>query len=155
MRVIEYFSCDRQEHWLRQIGKSDWTAGQYLHRMLSQGVFSDFAGKDPKLLLLTEGDELIAFCTYTERDDVPNTELRPWMGFVYTFPRYRGHRYTGHLFQAVEALARAEHAENVYITTGHVGLYEKYGCEFYQMMDTRSGEPSRVYRKHIDLDHKE
>lgn len=24
---------------------------------------------------------------------------------------------------------------DIYISTNHVGLYEKYGCEFYQMMN--------------------
>lgn len=150
MRVIEYFSCERPDHWLRQIGKSDWRAGQYLHQMLSQGTFSDFAGRDPKVLLLTDGDELISFCTYTEKDDIPATVLCPWMGFVYTFPQHRGHRYMEKLFQEIEALAKSENVMDIYISTGHIGLYEKYGCEFYKMMDSRSGEPSRVYRKHIN-----
>lgn len=34
--------------------------------------------------------------------------------------------------------------------TRHIGLYEKYGCEFYQMMNDIGGEPSRVYKKRID-----
>ena len=54
------------------------------------------------------------------------------------------------LFLEVERLAKAEKVHDVFISTGHTGLYEKYGCEFYQMMDDMSGESARVYRKHID-----
>lgn len=106
-------------------------------------------GENPKVLLLTDGDELISFCTYTEKDDIQPTVLTPWMGFVYTFPQYRGHRYVGKLFLEIEKLAKAENVQDFFISTGHTGLYEKYGCEFYQMMNDIHGEPSRVYRKHI------
>lgn len=152
MQVIEYFSCDRPEYWLSQIGKSDWEAGKFLHNLLSKKNFSDFAGEHPKVLMLTDGDELISFCTYSEKDEIQPTELTPWMGFVYTFPQYRGHRYVGKLFQEIEKIAKAENVHDIFISTNHTGLYEQYGCEFYQMMNDVNGEPSRVYRKHIDND---
>ena len=36
MQVIDYYSCDRPEHWLEQIKKSDWSAGQFLYELLSE-----------------------------------------------------------------------------------------------------------------------
>ncbi len=152
MQVIEYFSCDRPEYWLSQIGKSDWEAGKFLHELLSKKILSDIVGEHPKVLMLTDGDELISFCTYSEKDDIQPTPLTPWMGFVYTFPQYRGHRYVGRLFQEIEKIAKAENVHDIFISTNHTGLYEKYGCEFYQMMNDVNDEPSRVYRKHMDND---
>lgn len=149
MQVIEYFSCDRPEHWLSQIEKSDWAAGKFLHELLNKKILSDIVGEHPKVLMLTDGDELISFCTYSEKDDIQPTALTPWMGFVYTFPQYRGHRYVERLFQEIEKIAKAENVHDIFISTNHTGLYEKYGCEFYQIMNDVDGEPSRVYRKHI------
>lgn len=149
LQIIEYFKSERKEHWLCQIGKSDWVAGQYLYQLLSENRLSDIAGKDPKVLLLVKGDELISFCTCSEKDDIPMTELTPWIGFVYTFPEYRGHHYVGKLFQEIEKQAKAEKIHDIYISTDHTGLYEKYGFEFYQMIRDVRGEPARVYRKHI------
>lgn len=149
MQVIEYFSCDRPEYWLGQIQKSDWGAGQLLYELLSENKFQDAVGEKGKVLMLTEGDELISFCTYAEKDDIQPTELKPWMGFIYTFPQHRGHRYVGELFAEAEKLAGAEHVQDIYISTNHTGLYEKYGCEFFQMMHDMDGDPSRVYRKHV------
>lgn len=40
--------------------------------------------------------------------------------------------------------------EYIYISTNHIGLYEKYGYEFFQMMKDVGGEDSRVYRKAMD-----
>ena len=147
MDVIDYFDSSRQEHWLEAIGKSDWDAGTLLHELLSRGTFFDAVGEGSKVLLLTDGDELVSYCTYAQKDDIQPTDLTPWMGFVYTFPQYRGHRYMGLLFGEVERLAKEEHVAAVYISTGHVGLYEKYGCEYMTQMNDMGGEPSRVYVK--------
>ena len=27
-KILEYFTCENKEHWLREIQKSDWGAGQ-------------------------------------------------------------------------------------------------------------------------------
>ena len=150
MQVIDYFNCERPEHWLSQIKKSDWGAGQFLYQLLSENKFKDAVGKKSKVLMLTDGDELISFCTYAEKDDIQPTELTPWMGFVYTFPEYRGHRYVGKLFLEIEKLAKAENVHDIFISTNHTGLYEKYECEFYQIMNDMDGEPSRVYIKHVN-----
>lgn len=149
MRIIEYFHCDRPEHWLCQIGKSDWDAGQYLYELLRQQKLHDVVGENPRVLLLTNGDELVSFCTYSEKDDIQPTGLTPWIGFVYTFPQHRGHRYTERLFQEIERLAKAEKAHDIFISTNHIGLYEKFGYEFYRTMNDINDEPSRVYRKRI------
>ena len=39
--------------------------------------------------MLVDGDELVAFCTFAPYDDIQPTELSPWIGFIYTFPKYR------------------------------------------------------------------
>lgn len=150
MKVIDYFNCDRPEYWLCQIEKSEWGAGQYLYKLLSENRFLNVMGEKSKVLMLTDKDMLISFCTYAQRDEIQPTELTPWVGFVYTFPEYRGHHYVGKLFQEAERLAKADRVKEIFISTGHTGLYEKYGCEFYRMMDNMNGEPCRVYRKYVD-----
>ena len=150
MQVINYFESNRQAHWLEEIRRSDWSAGAFLFDLLSQKTFFDAVGTESRVLLLTEGDELISFCTYAEKDDIQPTELTPWVGFVYTFSEHRGHRYAGKLFEEIERIAKESGIPEVYISTNHTGLYEKYGCEFKTMMNDMDGAPSRVYIKKID-----
>lgn len=150
MQVIDYYKCERPEHWLNQIKKSDWRAGQFLYELLSKNKFKNTFGEKSTALMLVNEDELISFCTYAEKDDIQPTMLTPWIGFVYTFPEYRGHRYAGKLFLEIEKLAKTEHIHEIFISTNHIGLYEKYGYEFYQIMNDMAGEPSRVYRKFVD-----
>ena len=147
MQVIHYFESDRQTHWLREIRRADWRAAAFLANLLENGTFFETLGEKSRVLLLTEGDELISFCTYSEKDDIQPTDLTPWMGFVYTFPAHRGHRCVGKLFDEIERLAKAEGTPAVYLSTNHIGLYEKYGCTFKTMMNDIDGVPSRIYVK--------
>ena len=149
MQVSNYFEIDNKEHWINEIERSDWRAGAFLGRLLRNDEFFDAVGKDSRVILLTEGDELISYCTFAEKDDIQPTDLTPWVGFVYTFPEHRGHRYAGLLFDEVERLAKERQVTDVYLSTNHIGLYEKYGWEFFDMMDDMDGEPSRVYVKKI------
>ena len=149
MQVSNFFEIDNKEHWIREIERSDWRAGTFLGRLLREDGFFDAVGKDSRVLLLTEGDELISYCTFAEKDDIQPTDLTPWVGFVYTFPEHRGHRNAGLLFDEVERLAKEQQIAEVYLSTNHIGLYEKYGWEFFGMMDDMDGEPSRVYVKRI------
>ena len=147
MNVIEYFASDRQAHWLAQIEKSDWSAGGLLHYLLKSGEFFNAVGTGSKVLLLVDGDTLVSYCTYAKKDDIPQTELSPWVGFVYTFPAYRGHRYVGLLFAEADRLAREEGVSAYYVSTNHVGLYEKYGCTYLTQAKDFEGEWSRIYRR--------
>ena len=103
-----------------------------------------------KVLLLTEGDVLISFCTYAEQDDIREPSLTPWVGFVYTFPEHRGKRCMGKLLDQAYDLAKHDKHEHIYISTGETGLYEKYGYSFWKTMKDMHGEDSRVYR--IDVE---
>ncbi len=150
MQVINFFDSDDRQHWLDELGRSDWRAGAFLRDLLRKGTFFDAVGEHSRVLLLTDGDELISFCTYAEKDDIQPTELTPWVGFVYTFPAHRGRRWAGRLFDEVERLAREEGVREVYLSTNHVGLYEKYGWEYKTVLNDMDGQPSRVYAKRIE-----
>lgn len=149
MKVINYFDSERQSYWLNEIKKGDWGTAGFLYELLSKGTFFETVGEGSKVLLLADGDQLISFCTYAEKDDIQPTDLTPWMGFVYTFPAYRGHRYVGLLMDEIERIAIKDGVSEVYISTNHIGLYEKYGCEFKAEMKDMEGELSRVYVKKI------
>lgn len=150
MEIIDFYSNDRREYWLEEIGKSDWNGGKFLYSLIKNKELQNTLGEKTRVLLLTEGDELISFCTYAEKDDIQPTELTPWVGFVYTFPKRRGFRYFGLLMDEIIRIAKYENVNKLYISTNHIGLYEKYGCEFYQTMKDIGGENSRVYIKPIE-----
>ena len=149
MRVISFFDSENKEHWIEEIRKSDWNASTFLAKMLTDGTFFETVGEGSEVLLLVDGDVLVSHCTFSKYDDIQPTELTPWIGFVYTFEKYRGNRYAGLLFREAERLAKERSVKEIYLSTNHTGLYEKYGFEYKTMLDDIEGNPSRIYVKHI------
>lgn len=152
MQVIEYFTTEQKEHWLNEIKKCDWGAGQYLYQLLSENNLKKMVGETALVPMLVDGDRLVAFCTFAPLDDIQPTKLSPWIGFLYTFPSYRGQHCAGMLLDYAESIATVMGREYIYISTNHVGLYEKYGYEFYKMEKDIEGEASRVYRKALAVE---
>ena len=149
LKVISFFETDRRDHWLAELSRSDWRAAAFLCALIREDRFFETFGDRSRLLLLADGDELVSFCTFAERDDIPDTDLTPWIGFVFTFPKLRGHRCAGLLFDEVERLAREEGIPAVYLSTNHVGLYEKYGFIYKTELADMDGSPSRIYELQI------
>lgn len=149
MEVKELYGIDEREYWIDRIKMSDWGAGRYLYELICKKELKTLCGNTTKVFLLTEDRQLISFCTLAELDDIRDADIGPWIGFVYTFPQYRGHRYMGILLEAAYEAAKNNGAGQVYISTGETGLYEKYGYSFYKMMKDVHGEDSRVYKREI------
>lgn len=149
MEFLEYFASENKEHWLSKIEGCDWDAGKYLAYLLKTNGLFDLVGEGSRVLMLTDGDELVSFCTLAKYDDVQPTELTPWSGWIYTFPAYRGRRLAGKLLEYAENLARKDGAVALHISTNHDGLYEKYGYEFLKYEKDVEGEDTKVYIKRL------
>ena len=145
MDIIDYESTVNPFWWKKQIAACEWAGGQFLYQCLEEKRFHALYGEKAHLLLLADGSRLAAFCTYAEKDDIPETEMTPWLGFAYTHPDYRGRRLMGRLIGRVKELAREDGYEKLYIATEETGLYEKYGAEMLASMKDRRGGTSRVY----------
>lgn len=149
MRVIEYFSIDNQEYWLSKIKECDWVAGQFLYKLLKDNKFYEYTDKNARVFMLVDGSSLISFCTLSDKDDIDCTDLMPWIGFVYTFPQYRGNRYVGELIDYVADLAEKDGYRKIYVSTDQEGIYEKYKFEYIEVMKDKRGGESRVYVRHL------
>ena len=154
--IKNYFelSYQHQQNILSQLeaGKSHWRAIAFLLELLKNGTFHEHLGQGELLLLLDDkslekGFPLLkAFLTLCDRDEIVAPELFPWIGFVFTFPKYRGNRLSEKLIDYAVELAKNLYSEskNLYVSTDHVGLYEKYGFSFLKEADTVWGEKSRI-----------
>lgn len=160
MRIIEYFEQTKelQKYLREQIVRGDWRAAKYLYEMLEAGMLKERYGEGTRLLLLVEDDNLLAFCTLAERDEIVEEETEPdmklWIGFVYTFPEHRGNRYSEKLIDHACELAKKDGYESVYISSNEVGLYEKYGFVFLKRMHTLWGEETQVFVKELRVEQK-
>lgn len=148
MEIIDYFKSDKPEHWLAEIKKGSWGAIPTLVRFIEEKSFHDNLGEGT-LLLLADGDRLVSFLTFAERDCIDDERLSPWIGFVYTFPEYRGRRHMGKLIYHCEEIAAKKGVPKIYVCTDHIGLYEKYGFSYIENRVDIYGGDSRVYFKTV------
>lgn len=83
-KILEYFTCENKEHWLREIQKSDWGAGQYLYSLLKENKLKALVGATTLVLMLADGDKLVSFCTLAPLDDVQPLPRRRRCSFIST-----------------------------------------------------------------------
>ncbi len=150
MTIIEYFSLpqNQQKYWMEQLEKADWEAGKSLCRRIQTHDLISKTQEDPKLyLMVNDQNQIMTYAVLAKQDDIPSTSLSPWIGYVYTYPSFRGQRFAQKLLNYCEKKAQDQGHTAIYISTGHEGLYERYGYEFLDTMLDMHGHLSRVYRK--------
>lgn len=149
MNVIKYYQSQQKEYWRQEIGKGDWSAAELLYSWLESDKLKEICGNSAEVYLLTDAEKLVSFAVLAEQDEIDAPELKPWIGFVYTFPAYRGKHNAGNLIAYLCDVLKSAQTEKVYISTEEIGLYEKYGFSFWKMMVNREGKPTRVYVKKL------
>ena len=149
MHIIRYFESENQDRLRIRIRACPWRAAGFLADLLEKGTFFQTLGGWGELYLLMDGDALVSFATLTGQDAVRDEGLTPWIGFVFTVPSCRGHRYAVRLLAHAEAEARHRGYAGVYIGTDHVGLYEKYGYTYLENRMDCWGADTRVLYKEV------
>ncbi|MBR0460040.1 MAG: GNAT family N-acetyltransferase [Victivallales bacterium] len=147
MRIVEYFESDAstRQSLLRELRRCDWAAGGFLMRLLEEGMFAKTLGGEGKLFFLLDGNAVVSFLTLTAQDCIAAPGMTPWIGFVFTFPEYRGRHLIGTLLDHARKCAAQKGSLFVFLATDHVGLYEKYGFSYWGSRRDVYGEMSRVY----------
>lgn len=146
MEIIDLSNISQQQLWTDKIRECDWGAAKLLADLLEQDKFCEMTG-DGSLIIMTDEENIAAFCTLTQKDCIDDDTLFPWIGFVFTSPEYRGNRYSGALIDYACDKAREQGFESVYIATDHIGLYEKYSFTYIESRTDIYNETSRIYRR--------
>ena len=96
--------------------------------------------------LCLDGKKIVGGLGVIENDFHDRKDLYPNICAVYTEEKYRKQGIAGNLLNmAVEDL-RSKNITPVYLVTDHIGFYERYGFEFFCMVQG-DGEPdmTRMY----------
>ena len=149
IKLYSALTPDEKENYVRQMAGCDWDAGRYLAGVASDERLDETFGDGARLLLLTENDTLCAYCTLVHTDEIESEDMHPWIGFVYTFPDFRGRRYSGILIEHAVTLAKNDGEKNVYVSSEEKGLYEKYGFTFVRTMHSIHGYDTGVFIRRI------
>ncbi len=151
MNIFELDKLDKAEaeYWVKEMAKTDWDAGGWLADLSANNEIESTFGKGSKVLLLTQDKSLMSFCTLAVQDEIDDMSMTPWIGFVYTFPAFRGRRCAGELIEYALDDAKKNGAQRVYVSSEEIGLYEKYGFTYLKNMNSVHGYITRIYYKDI------
>ena len=96
--------------------------------------------------LCLDGDRIIGGMGVIENDFHDRKDLTPNVCAVYTEEAFRGQGIAGRLLNIVVEDMRSKGISPLYLITDHIGFYERYGWEFFCMVQG-DGEPgmTRMY----------
>lgn len=146
MTLFKFSDAENKQYWIEQIRAQKWGAAEFLAYILEQNKVDEILGGG-EIFILADGERLVSFCTLTKNDCVKDDTLFPWIGFLFTTPEYRGHRYSEIIMDEAYRVAKEQGADKVYLATDHIGFYEKYGYTYLETRIDIYDEESRIYYK--------
>ena len=132
------------EKTLQMAAKCSWKAGPFLSEKMVKNDFEEWE----RVFCAVENGEPVGFCTLTAKDELPEKyEFTPFIGFVFVDERHRGKRLSQLLINNSVLYARDLGYKKIYIMSGEVGLYEKYGFVKIGECETVYGTAEQLFIK--------
>lgn len=100
----------------------------------------------PQWYVMMKDEKIIAGLGVIENDFHDRKDLTPNVCAVYVEEEYRGQRLAGEMLRFVCEDMKAKGIDTLYLLTDHTGFYERYGWEFFCMVQGDGEEEmSRMY----------
>lgn len=123
-----------------------WKAGPYLAQRMRNNEFEE----TERVIVATENNKPVAYCTFSLRDELPETsEYTPFIGFMFVDETCRGKRLSEKLIEVASEYAKSIGYEAIYILSGEIGLYEKYGFVKISDEETIYGTVDQLFQKRL------
>ncbi|WMJ23594.1 GNAT family N-acetyltransferase [Paludicola sp. MB14-C6] len=100
-----------------------WKAGPFLASGMREHKFTDWE----KVFVASEGNQIAGYCTLSKTDCIPDVPYTPYIGYVFVDENFRGARWSEQMILSAVEYAKELGFQQVYLVSGEIGLYEKYG----------------------------
>ncbi len=135
------------EETLQLAAKCSWRAGPYLSQKMASNDFKDWE----RVFCAVENEKVVGFCTFAEKDELSEKyDFTPFIGFVFVDEQYRGKRISQLLIDKAASYAHEMGYQKIYIMSGEIGLYEKYGFVKLGDYETIYGTIDQLFVKSLN-----
>jgi len=122
-----------------------WSACKRLSASMKEDKFVDWE----RLFVAEESSKIIGFCALLKSQTFPGSEYFPLIKWLFVEEKYRGRRISQKLIERASEYARKSGYNRIFLTTWHVGLYEKYGFVKICDKEVRDGYFEGLYGKNV------
>ena len=135
-RAVDYFS-------------SKWSVAYEVYRdCISHSIHTD--SPLPRwYLLMNDDDRIIGSFGLIVNDFNSRQDLWPWLAALYVEEPERGQALGGKMLAHGAIESKRLGFGKLYLSTDHIGYYEKYGFAYIGQCYSHNGEPSRIYAMDI------
>lgn len=134
------------EETISLANRCSWRAGPLLAEKMKKNDFKEWE----RVCAACVGGKVAGFCIVAEKDELPEKyPFTPFIGFVFVAEEYRGKRLSKKMIQHGAAYACHLGYEQIYIMSGEIGLYEKYGFVKLGDFETIYGNVDQLFVMNI------
>ena len=145
MKIYNCYFSEIPKEYIAFLEQCKWSAAKFFADIIKEKTYEKHLGEKPTAFFLLDGENIVSFCTLSQKDVIDDEKLSPWIGFVYTSQQYRGNSYSKIVIDQALKIAKSKNCERVYLATDHIGLYEKFGFEYLENRIDVWNENSRIY----------
>lgn len=120
-----------------------WDACARMAAFMREGKFNDWE----RIFIAEENGDFMGFCALIKPQGFPGLEYTPLLKWLFVSEKYRGQRLSQKLIEAAVEYAKNLGYDQIFLTTWHKGLYEKYGFVKICDKEVRNGYFEGIYVK--------
>ncbi|MBQ8201936.1 MAG: GNAT family N-acetyltransferase [Clostridia bacterium] len=122
-----------------------WLAGPHVADMLREHRFAGWES----IFAAVKGEDIVGYCTFLQTDYYPENRYWPWISSIFVGEQHRGQGVCGHLIHAAIEYARTCGFTTVYIPSGMLGFYERYGFHKIDELTNYGGDTDSIFARDV------